>query len=218
MFDKIDRGDLMYRVLISSLLTLMGLVLLPADISAVTRAQPIQVDASALVDDSAPTRAAMCWLELLDSSHYDQSWRAAGHLLRDRYGMCSWRNYLNQYRWPYGRSESRSVICSQEYCNPCGLPRGKYYVIMFDTKFDNSPCVYTETVTLRWTCDCAAGKRWKVIYYVITRSNDQTCADECDTCFDCCHRNPCGDCCYDRSFLADFFQIFDIFDGGCGRY
>lgn len=150
--------------------------------SSAQAAAPIQVDASSLVDDNAAAKAALCWLELVDCSCYDQSWYASGYLLKTKYSLYQWRDHLDNCRWRYGRSSSRAIVCSKEYCNPSGLPCGKYYVTVFKTKFSNCDREYYETLTLRWARDCAAGRRWKVIYYVIT-----PCAESCtESALDCC--------------------------------
>jgi len=121
----------------------------------------------ALEKDSPTVRCAESWLHLVDAGDYRQAWIASSELNRHRYHFESWIEKMYSWRKPYGKVNSRELVCSDHLRSLKGYPCGEYYAVQFKTDFQHLCAPACEKVILHCECDCAGCKRWKVVCYSI---------------------------------------------------
>jgi len=122
--------------------------------------QPQSVPQPAQSADQAQAdvvRSARDWLALVDSSQWEESWRATGQSFRDLNTVDVWRSVSEHVRVPLGAVVSRADLSREFVPAP---PHG-YEMVKFRTSFANRPGV-TETLTL-----VREGQAWRVTGYVI---------------------------------------------------
>lgn len=106
--------------------------------------------------------AAEAWLKLVDSGAYDESWKQAAPLFKDKVQEDDWTNAAQAVREPLGPVEKRTVEATRYVTELPGVPDGNYVIIQFRTVFEykkNS----VETVTPMLTEDGT----WRVSGYYI---------------------------------------------------
>jgi hypothetical protein len=106
--------------------------------------------------------SARAWLLLLDGRQYDESWEAAGELLRMAVDRKEWTAKLSVTLGPLGKMQSREVRSARHANTLPGAPKGEYVVLEFDTSFEVQKRA-VETVTLRRQPDGL----WRVSGYYI---------------------------------------------------
>lgn len=113
-------------------------------------------------DAKPATAAAEGWLQLLDSGRYAESWESAAGLFRDETPKVKWEITVESVRAPLGVVIARKLR-SATYSRGLGnLPEGHFYVIQYDTRFENRP-LSTEIVTPMRGADGV----WKVSAYIL---------------------------------------------------
>lgn len=112
--------------------------------------------------EQAAIAAAQQWLELVDASHYGQSWKQAAEYFRARVSKTDWRDAMVAVRKPLGRLKSRKLLRATCQTSLPGAPNGQYVVIQFETSFENKQAA-VETVTPLLEKD----GRWRVSGYYI---------------------------------------------------
>jgi hypothetical protein len=130
-----------------------GLALLPV------LAGPGQAQDEAIEEAKTSARA---WLVLLDGQEFDESWEAAGELLRAAVKQEEWTAKLSVTMGPLGKVKSRGVKSAQYSTTMPGAPDGEYVVLQFDTAFESKQKA-VETLTLRKQPDGL----WRVSGYYI---------------------------------------------------
>ena len=92
--------------------------------------------------------AGRAWLALLDGHEYDESWDAAGELLKGAVTRDEWTAKLSVTLGPMGSVQSRGVQTSEFSTTLPGAPDGEYVILKFKTAFENKQTA-VETVILR---------------------------------------------------------------------
>lgn len=87
------------------------------------------------------------WLTLIDNEKYIESWSIASSLFKSAITSAQWEQSLLSARKPLGKLVSRKVIQQEHYTSLPGAPDGNYYVIQYDSKFENKTKA-TETITM----------------------------------------------------------------------
>ena len=121
---------------------------------------------SAFADEELDTgpamAAAQAWLAHVDAGRNAESWDEASTFFRDNVPKVQWQTSVDSARGPLGVVISRKLR-SVTYAHALpGVPAGDYFVIQFDTRFENRP-QSTETVTSMREKDGS----WKVAGYFI---------------------------------------------------
>lgn len=129
--------------------------------------KPQLVCCDALEKDSPVARCAESWLHLVDAGDYRQSWIASSMLNRCRHHFESWIDKMCCWRKPYGKVQSRELVCSDNFRDLPGYACGEFYVVQYRTEFQHLCSTVCEKVILHCECDCAGCKRWKVVCYSI---------------------------------------------------
>lgn len=106
--------------------------------------------------------AAREWLALLDAQEYDETWKAAGALLKAAVSQEEWSAKLSVTLGPLGKVESRAVRSTEYSTTMPGAPDGEYVVVQFDTTFENKQTAL-ENVVMRKQPDGI----WRVAGYRI---------------------------------------------------
>ncbi len=112
--------------------------------------------------EEAAKRTAQAWLELVDGKSYDQSWETAGSLLRGAMPKEQWAQTIGGVRSPLGGLVSRNLLSAQYASELPGAPDGEYFIIQYQTTFENKRSA-VETTTLMREQD----QSWKVTGYFI---------------------------------------------------
>lgn len=112
--------------------------------------------------ETAAIAAAKEWLDLVDSSHYGQSWKQAADYFRTSVTKEEWRDSLMAVRTPLGRVRSRNIKSAVPVSSLPGAPDGDFVVIQFETSFKSKESA-VETVTPMLEKD----GRWRVTGYYI---------------------------------------------------
>lgn len=111
--------------------------------------------------ESAAEQAAVAWLALIDSEHYEASWNQAASLFQSKVSDSQWNEALTSGRKPLGALVSRELISATYSTSLPGVPEGEYVVLQFQTEFEAKPEA-VETVT-----PMLDGEDWKVSGYFI---------------------------------------------------
>ncbi|KQN25156.1 LuxR family transcriptional regulator [Sphingomonas sp. Leaf33] len=126
------------------LLGLLALVAVPPATHAPASTEVVRTDV---------VRSAQTWLELLDQSKWDDSYRGTGAAFRKLNTLKMWSDASERVRKPLGAVVSRTLLSQENVPAP---PDG-YEVVKFRTRFANSGDV-VETVSLE-----REGKTWRVV-------------------------------------------------------
>ena len=92
--------------------------------------------------------AARAWLALLDGYEFEESWRAAGEMLKGTVTQEEFATKMSATLGPLGAVSSRGAKSSEHSTTLPGAPDGEYVVLKFDTVFKNEQSA-VETVVLR---------------------------------------------------------------------
>lgn len=111
--------------------------------------------------EKAGTEAAQKWLGLIDAKQYAQSWNEIAPIMKQSIDAQNWANAVGSVRTMVGAMESRAVKSTTFMTQVPGSPKGKYVVIIYDTKFAKRAA--TETVTVMLCPD----KAWRVAGYYV---------------------------------------------------
>lgn len=96
----------------------------------------------------AAEQATRTWVELLDTSKYDESWRAASGLFQSRIPVAEWSKAISAKRGPYGAVKSRVFLSVAPGNAIPGAPIADYMTVRYSTEFEHGPApVVTEIVT-----------------------------------------------------------------------
>jgi len=121
----------------------------------------------------APTRIAVApgasesadsardWLALVDGQHWDDSWSAAGAMIRSNVPQAQFVSKVQPVRQPLGAVTSRVLQSVIKATALPGVPDGQYEILQFATSFTQKAQAI-ETVTL-----AREGSAWKVDGYFI---------------------------------------------------
>jgi len=96
--------------------------------------------------EKAAVAAAEAWLSLVDSGHYEQSWKDAAEYFRNAVTQEQWAQSLGAIRPPLGQLISRDVTSAVYTTTLPGAPDGEYVVIQYQSSFGNKKSA-VETVT-----------------------------------------------------------------------
>lgn len=105
-------------------------------------------------------KAAVQWLELLDKSNHEMSWKQMAPLFQKGLSKDDWRASLKGLRMTFGKTNSRKKLNFVSHKILPGAAPGNYADVSFKTRFDNA--TMTETVTLG-----KIGEDWKVFGFSI---------------------------------------------------
>ena len=106
--------------------------------------------------------AARAWLALLDGYEFDESWRAAGEMLKGAVTQEEFSTTMSTTLGPLGAVASRGAKSSEYSTTLPGTPDGEYVILKFDTAFENKQTA-VETVVLKKEPDGL----WRVSGYFI---------------------------------------------------
>lgn len=110
----------------------------------------------------AATASAKAWLDLVDTSKYQESWTEAAPFFKERVPEETWVNAITSVRGPFGNVLSRELIGARYTKSLPGVPDGEYVVIQFKTAFQNK-AEAIETITPM----VAPDGTWKVSGYFV---------------------------------------------------
>lgn len=111
---------------------------------------------------SAPQRAALSWLALIDSAKYAESWDAASPTFQSAVTKDQWVSQVRSARGPLGKLKSRTLKSGQHTTTLPGAPPGDYSVLIYNTTFEKQGAMQ-ETVVLNHDKD----DKWRVAGYFI---------------------------------------------------
>ena len=112
--------------------------------------------------DSAPALAGTIeWLHQIDAEKYGESWDAASSYFQGAVSRRKWIDAMTGVRKPLGSIERRFVKSAEFHTSLPGAPDGEYFVIQFETNFEQKQNA-VETVTA-----ARQGKDWKPAGYFI---------------------------------------------------
>lgn len=131
-------------LLMTLLLGLLALVAAPPAAQAPASTEVVRTDV---------VRSAQAWLELLDQSKWDDSYRGTGAAFRKLNTLKMWSDASERVRKPLGAVVSRTLLSQENLPAP---PDG-YEVVKFKTRFANSGDE-VETVSLE-----REGDAWSVV-------------------------------------------------------
>lgn len=112
--------------------------------------------------EKAAVAAAEKWLTMIDEGNYAESWKEAADYFKSVVSQEQWVQSLQAVRQPLGKIISRKVKDATYLTTMPGAPDGEYFVIRFDTSFQNKKSA-VETVTPMLDKD----GRWRVSGYYI---------------------------------------------------
>jgi len=112
--------------------------------------------------EKAAVAAAEKWLTMIDEGNYAESWKEAADYFKSAVSREQWAQSLQAVRQPLGKIISRKVKDAIYLTTMPGAPDGEYFVIRFDTSFQNKKSA-VETVTPMLDKD----GRWRVSGYYI---------------------------------------------------
>ncbi len=110
---------------------------------------------------SESAQAARAWLALLDGEHWEESWSAAGALLKANVSAAQWAPKVQPVRQPLGPVSARVLQSVTKASTLPGAPDGQYEVLQFATTFAQKRGAI-ETVAM-----AHESSGWKVIGYFI---------------------------------------------------
>ena len=109
-------------------------------------------------------QAAESWLELVDSSKYDESWDEAASAFKAAVSKEDWKAAIQAARSPLGNKKTRKLKEAKYTKSIEGAPEGEYVVIQYESSFEKQDQV-TESVTQMLDRD---GK-WRASGYFILK-------------------------------------------------
>ncbi|MDB5438061.1 MAG: transcriptional regulator, LuxR family [Caulobacteraceae bacterium] len=143
---------LIIAVLLAVFLASPGSKAPPADRGAAAQPQAAE---------TAETKLARQWLEMLDDKYWDLSWDSAGAQFKSSIPKPAWAARVGPLRAPLGAVTSRTLLAVTRTSALPGAPPGEFLIIQFDTNFASKPHA-VETIQLYRE---ASG--WKVDGYFI---------------------------------------------------
>lgn len=90
--------------------------------------------------------AAEKWLSLIDFGNIDESWNQSAELFKANVSLENWKSSLKIVQDSLGKVLSRTLKSKQYAQELPGAPDGDYFVIQFETVFENKKNA-VETVT-----------------------------------------------------------------------
>ena len=113
--------------------------------------------------DAKPAMAAAEeWLAMLDAGRYGETWEAAAPVFKGAITRTKWEVAIDAARAPLGVVIQRKLRSATFTRTLPSAPPGEYFVIQYDTRFDNRPLT-TEIVTPMRGADGA----WRISDYII---------------------------------------------------
>ncbi len=109
----------------------------------------------------AAERAAMEWLDLVDSGQYEASWEEAASRFQSQVSKPDWVKAVSAAREPFGSLVNRELVSATHTTSLPGAPDGDYVVLRFQTEFE-SKSQAVETVTPK-----LEEGHWKVSGYYV---------------------------------------------------
>lgn len=123
----------------------------------------LSVCAFAAEPDPAPAvAAAETFIKLVDAKQYDKSYEACADVVKKTVTSEIWAEGIDKAHQPLGAFKRRSLALKKFLRDPPSAPSGDYYIIQFDSDFENRFGV-TETVSLFHE----SGKTWRVAGYFL---------------------------------------------------
>ena len=110
----------------------------------------------------AAQKAAESWLTLVDKADYVASYDQAASLFKDHVTKDEWTHMVKPVREPLGNVVSRKLQSAQYATRLPGAPDGQYFVIQYDTSFDNKKSALETVVPMR-----DKDGQWRVSGYTI---------------------------------------------------
>lgn len=123
-------------------------------------ASPVAATTDAAAE-KAGSEAAMKWLALIDAHQYEQSWNEIAPVMKQSIDAQNWANAVGSVRNMVGALVTRAQQSITFTTQVPGAPKGKYVIIVFDTKFSKRAAVETVTSML-----CPDGT-WRVSGYYL---------------------------------------------------
>lgn len=102
-------------------------------------------------------KSAETWLALLDAGRWEESWNATGETFKELNTLENWVSIASEVQPAFGAVVTRN-FASQKYAP---APPHGYYVITFETNFQNKPSAI-ETIAVE-----RQGTGWKVVGYTV---------------------------------------------------
>ena len=96
--------------------------------------------------ETAAISAAKDWLSLLEDEKYGESWDEAADVFKEAIQREQWINTIQPISKPLGKTLKRELKSSTYRTTLPGAPVGEYFVIQFETSFENNKST-TETIT-----------------------------------------------------------------------
>lgn len=118
---------------------------------------------SASSNDAAPAVAlesGQACLTLLDSGSYSKAWEGVAATMQSTMSQTDFDKGMQSIRAPLGKIVSRDLKSQKHKTRLPGLPDGDYWVVSYNTTFENKPNV-AETLVLALGQDGS----WKVAGY-----------------------------------------------------
>lgn len=106
-------------------------------LAAAVATSPAARGADEELDVKPAMAAAQAWLETVDAGRYADSWDEGARLMQSAVDKARWEDLLGAARAPLGVAVTRklrSAAFTRQL--PGGVP-GEYFVIQFDTRFEN---------------------------------------------------------------------------------
>jgi hypothetical protein len=114
------------------------------------------------ISDPAPIAGAQAWLVIVDKGQYEQSWEDASAYFKSMVTKEQWVSQVAVARNLFGKLISRDLKMNQYQKALPGAPDGEYYVLSFNTVFENKASAI-ETVTVMKDKD----GQWRLAGYFI---------------------------------------------------
>ena len=114
------------------------------------------------IDANPAMAAAEAWLAMLDAGRYGDTWEAAAPLFKGAITKEKWEAGVDTARAPLGVVITRKLRSATFARTLPNAPPGEYFVIQYDTRFDNRP-LSTEIITPMRDADGA----WRISGYII---------------------------------------------------
>jgi beta-lactamase regulating signal transducer with metallopeptidase domain len=141
----------------------LGAILILVLLGGTALLRPVRADDG---DAKQTAVAAMqTWLQEIDASQYDQSWKDAAPSFQKALESTQWVSALDSVRTPLGKCEGRQLASALEQTDvpsPSGVQHGDFVIAQFETSFENMKYA-VETVTFEKTPDGS----WKAAGYYI---------------------------------------------------
>ena len=99
--------------------------------------------------EKASSAAAEKWLVLVDEGSYAASWKEASGTFRTALEQERWEQLLWAVREPLGKVISRNKKSASYVTSPPSAPAGEYFVILFETSFENKKSAVETVISIR---------------------------------------------------------------------